>query len=228
MNVRKFNNLTHADCALPSLPDTTTGYHSACYRSFTAVRSAYKELYDDHPKNSPLPATAEPDDSISSVSADRRSMRSDNPVKLIDSSSRIFNKICLFCKSANKKYKEQKQRLIQVNIQQYDDQTDERYSPFQRNVIKYAEILKDDEMLSEMKFVDAVAKEVVYHNICRVRYQTKAEAMAPKDEKSAGSSPWHRDREAHTGAYNVVCKFVEQRIIENKEFHFSLTLPRCI
>ena len=74
-------------------------------------------------------------------------------------------------------------------------------------------------MLSHMKCIDVIAKEVHYHNICRTRYQTKAETLTKTPEMDA-KTQWHGARELHSKAFKVVCRFVDERILKNEEVSF--------
>ena len=121
--------------------------------------------------------------------SEKRLMRSAT-TKISSSTSPVFEKKCIFCKSATKKYQGEKQRLIRCEVLCSEKEDDLSYSLFQRNVIKYADILKDNEMLSHMKCIDVIAKEVHYHNICRTRYQTKAETLTKTGDGRKNTMAW--------------------------------------
>lgn len=59
------------------------------------------------------------------------------------------------------------------------------------------------------------AKEVLYHRICRTRYQRKADRAHQKDMQALGlneetKSDWQHLRETHSAAFDVLCEFVDE------------------
>ena len=72
---------------------------------------------------------------------------------------------------------------------------------------------------------DFVSKEIFYHGICRVNYQNKAEktSQAMKEnnnqclEKQIPETPWHVARDVHVKAFEALCCFVDEVVLENTE-----------
>ena len=62
-----------------------------------------------------------------------------------------------------KKCNQKKQPLIKASTEEVE-----------KSIKKYAQWLQDWEILKRIQNVDFAAKEIHYHNICRVRYQNKA------------------------------------------------------
>ena len=162
LEIRRQQKIKYHDVFLPDSPDTIHGYHKSCYSRFTAISGKQRDAYQEHLKS----CSTLLDDSASAS----RHMRS-NSSKIISSDSRIFKRICLFCKSANKKYHNEKQKLVKCDVKCAEEGTEAIFSPFQKSIIKFAEILEDDELLAQIRCVDVFAKEVHYHNICCTRYQ---------------------------------------------------------
>ena len=111
---------------------------------------------------------------------------------------------------------------MKVELSRTEAENDQKYSPFQKT-FKYAEILKDEDMLSTIRFIDVIAKEVHYHNIYRTRYQTKAESASSKSVET-DRTKWHQARTLHSEAFAAVCKFVYDHIIRKKEVSLMVDL----
>ena len=54
---------------------------------------------------------------------------------------------------------------------------------FEGKIKKYATTLRDQALLSKLGSVDFVAKEIRYHGICRMKYQTAAKQV-PKTSQN--------------------------------------------
>ena len=80
-------------------------------------------------------------------------------------------------------------------------------------------------MLLRIGSGDFVSKEIFYHGICRVNYQNKAEktSQAMKEnnnqclEKPIPETPWHVARDVHVKAFEALCCFVDEVVLENTE-----------
>ena len=129
------------------------------------------------------------------------------------SNAGIFSKICLFCSNARKKVKGKEQKLINVEI-----------SDFQEKVTQYATWLQDQPMPTRITAVDLTSKEAKYHGVCRVKYQSEAESTFEGWKTnlnvtfSHGHSLWHKERKAHAEAFNALKIYNEDRILEKKKF----------
>ena len=113
------------------------------------------------------------------------------------SNAGIFPKICLFCSSARKKVKGKEQKLINVET-----------SEFQEKVTQYPTWFQNQPILTKISAVDLTSKEAKYHGVCRVKYQTEAESTLVGRKVSLNvtfshsHSLWHKERKAHTEAFN--------------------------
>ena len=80
------------------------------------------------------------------------------------------------------------------------------------------------ELLLRLGNSDFVAKEIMYHGVCRVNYQNKAGrtdmAMKEKMEKETeGNSSkenknnmWHTSRDIHCKSFEGICSYIEDII----------------
>ena len=141
---------------LPNKPSENCGYHSSCYKNFTATAK--------------LPA-----ESTSVPSYTTRQQ----VVSPKSSSSGVLEKKCIFCNQVRKKVKGKYQNLtknasseteflIRDAMLQLDDNT----LGLRIGNYKYGE------------GADFVALEVHYHNFCKQEYLNRAKAAKPKMEKS--------------------------------------------
>ena len=133
------------------------------------------------------------------------------------SNAGIFSKICLFCSNSRKKVKGKEQKLINVEI-----------SDFQEKVTQYATWLQDQPMPTRITAVDLTSKEAKYHGVCRVKYQSEAESILEGRKTSLNvafshsHSLWHKERKAHAEAFNALKIYIEDRIWKKKKFIYLL------
>ena len=86
-------------------------------------------------------------------------------------------------------------------------------------------ILNDEEMFVKIRDICFIAKEAQYHALCRSRYQMKAEYFLVQekqhlrqyDEKTP--SDWRQSRETHKKAFEIVCDFIDESILQNNKVH---------
>ena len=82
-------------------------------------------------------------------------------------------------------------------------------------------------MLTKIRNVDFVSKEVKYHGLCRFRYQKRAENVQNNNNLSPNSvqsnskqnPDWHISRQVHVKAFKTICCFIDNAIIKEKEVH---------
>lgn len=84
----------------------------------------------------------------------------------------VFASSCLFCGTSRKRVKGTEQRLINVVT-----------TNFESNIRKYIEMMEDDKLAAKLSGADFTAKEIKYHGVCRVKYQTEAEARMKEKKK---------------------------------------------
>ena len=164
-----------------------TGYHADCYRKFIALGR------NAPPKN----------DDVESKSVHTRSK---STVAIVSLSTRIMPKICIFCTKKDKKHNGSKQKLVSVET-----------GYFEEKIKKCATTLGYQALLSKLRSVDFVAKEIRYHGICRTKYQTAAEQVSKtsqnKEAEKRSINLWHRGREVHSETFQSICLFVEDQVI---------------
>ena len=82
-------------------------------------------------------------------------------------------------------------------------------------------------MLTKIRNVDFVSKEVKYHGLCRFRYQKRAENvqnnnnLRPNSARSNSNQNSDRlvSRQVHGEAFKIICCFIDNAIIKVKEVH---------
>ncbi|XP_057304270.1 uncharacterized protein LOC130641476 [Hydractinia symbiolongicarpus] len=113
-----------------------------------------------------------------------------------------------------KKHKNLKQKLNAASTEN-----------FQENIKKYARWLEDKPMLVRIGNEDFVSKEIYYHGMCRVSYQSKAEktplAIQERNEKGMErqklETSWHTARGIHCKAFEGVCAYIDDHILKEKD-----------
>ena len=130
-----------------------------CYRRFTAFVKPEREY---------LATLNKEQRKVSSTKT-----RSSTGASFISATSGAFVKRCIFCKKKDKKFKGAKQTLIMVSTENVE-----------KNIKRYAEILKDKDLLRLILDEDFVSKEMCYHSICRVEYQNRAKLVSNRSIKT--------------------------------------------
>ena len=130
-----------------------------CYRRFTAFVK---------PERDNLPTLNKEQEKLSSTKT-----RSSTGASFISTTSGIFVKQCIFCKKKDKKFKGAKQTLIMVSTENVE-----------KNIKRYAETLKDEDLLRLILDEDFVSKEMCYQSICRVEYQNRAKLLSNRSIKT--------------------------------------------
>ena len=149
----------YLDICVPSSADESSGYHMDCYRRFTALVKPDREY---------LATLNKEQKKVSSTKT-----RSSTGASFIATISGVFVKQCIFCKKKDKKFKGAKQTLIMVSTENIE-----------KNIKRYAEILKDKDLLRLILDEDFVSKEMCYHSICRVEYQNRAKLVSNRSIKT--------------------------------------------
>ena len=192
LSIRKTKNLKYKEVVLPEqqknmLTTKKTGYHADCCRKFIALER------NAPPKN----------DDVESKSVHARSK---STVAIVSLSTGIMPKICIFCTKKDKKHNGSKQKLVSVET-----------GYFEEKIKKCATTLGYQALLSKLRSVDFVAKEIRYHGICRTKYQTAAEQVSKtsqnKEAEKRSINLWHRGREVHSETFQSICLFVEDQVI---------------
>ena len=143
--------------ALPDTYSDNIGYHSQCYRKFTAVSSCKLET-------------------TQVVSGQTRLLRSSvDSMTSCASTSGIFVDTCIFCNHVTKSKGKNKPKEQLGHCE---------FETGAISIKKAANILKDEPMLVKLGDLDLIAKEVKYHHSCRNSYYKKAERIQKKTDGS--------------------------------------------
>ena len=206
LSIRKTKNLKYKEVVLPEqqknmLTTKKTGYHTDCFRKFIALGRNAPPKNDDVESKS---VHARSKSTVAIVSLSTGIMPS--TVAIVSLSTGIMPKICIFCTKKDKKHNGSKQKLVSVET-----------GYFEEKIKKCATTLGYQALLSKLRSVDFVAKEIRYHGICRTKYQTAAEQVSKtsqnKEAEKRSINLWHRGREVHSETFQSICLFVEDQVI---------------
>ena len=146
--------------------------------------------------------------------------RSSTGASFISTTSGVFVKQCIFCKKKDKKFKEAKQALIMVSTENV-----------KKNIKRYAEILKDEDILRLILDEDFVSKEMCYHSVCRVEYQNRAKLVSNRSiktgegQQNGQDESWqHFSRRIHNEAFKALSATIDIQIIEDEEVFLTKDL----
>ena len=84
--------------------------------------------------------------------------------------------------------------------------------------------MRDADLSVRLSVVDFAAKEIKYHSYCRIKYQTEAEGKRNQEKRMAGEGSIPKasvsicdlDRNVHKKAFEALCSFLQEIVIENK------------
>ena len=102
---------------------------------------------------------------------------------------------------------------------------------FENNIKKYAQWKQDNKLLATITAIDFTAKEVKYH-VCRLRYQKDAEQITGMQEELKQSNEsfskdyWHMESEVHQNAFDALCYYIQDTVIENQGVLFLTDVNR--
>ena len=205
--IRKgFTNSKYASIVLPVTINSTEGYHARCYKNFIAVCSTASKA-TDKPEDS-VDDQAQPSSTQESSTKSTIQLRSTSVLKS-ESRTGILEAKCILCKKKDRKHKGVKEKLVQCLTKNIEV-----------GIRNDAKTLGDVKLLGDIVDIDFVAKEVRYHQICRVEYANRAKAENSKKGKPPSDHHWHVSREAHALAFTSICSFVDDLIIKSEEVHF--------
>jgi len=152
LKIRQKNNLKYCNIVLPEVFNSHDGYHIKCYRKFYCVPSTLQNQLDSYSPNA----------STSSRSVCEINTRSNQLTKLIEGNASIFKSVCIFCEKTRRKHNAKAQSLHLCETKNIE-----------LSIKHYVNEMNDVSMQTNLSNIDFVAKEVKYHNICRVAYQNK-------------------------------------------------------
>lgn len=208
LEVPKRLSLKHNFLDIPNVPDQINGYHSSCYRIFTAVKTADIEKFNSLPDLEVLPEPTVENTSNEDLDHNILTRQKVN-LPLKSSTTGIFKNVCIFCNNFFLYYKRKKYGLIPV-----------RTINVQNSIMSSVKVLDDTKMRLKVDNIDFIAKEVKYHQVCRVFYQNKAKRRQRKNKKIK-MTLWKQEREAHKKCLDILKEFITSEIIEKgKVFYF--------
>lgn len=160
-NERTFEKSVYSSLVqlLPATPGENDGYHSTCYKNFTALASESAASADDGVTRAPHLRSATPE------------MSDETP-----STSGIFSPNCLFCGNIKKRKKG-------VHELPGACETLEACQSIQEAAI----IVDDSNILSKVSGVDLVAKEARYHHSCKSAFLMTASRISSSRKKQRAS-----------------------------------------
>jgi len=150
--------------SLPETCDSSMGYHSKCYKNFTAIHTHPGETSTTSQPNEPS-----------------KLLRS-NVIHPDTSSTGIFEHRCVFCEKVRKKIsRDQPEELL----------TTLEYDRGENSIQVAAKALNDDSLLAKIGGLDLIAKELKFHHSCRRSYIRRANNL--QDDQSS-NEPSHHQR----------------------------------
>lgn len=167
--VRKKLSLKYNLIFIPDNSSNFYGYHSSCYRLYTAVKQTAIEKYNNLPEE--MPSKSHDSQNVLSTESskdgepgsERMMTRKSLVIPLKSKTTGVFKSVCLFC---NKKYflhNKKNYGLISAATQK-----------IQNSILSCIKILDDKVLLTKVGNADFIAKEIKYHQICRTLYNNKA------------------------------------------------------
>ena len=177
----------------------TDGYHTQCYKNFTAI---------PYQSDSISKPSSNPDDTPKVL------LRSqiDHPIA---SSSGIFERTCLFCGNVVKRVGKRREQLGLCESREAEI-----------NINQAASVLNDNEMTTKIGSIDFVAKEVRYHHTCRKAYINRADNVQISDGKvKPNTEPDCKIfQRAHEIAFDEIKTYVQTNLITNNKAELLTSL----
>ena len=180
---------------IPTQFEDSIGYHTSCYKNFTAISQTTK--LDAKSLSSPSEATA------------GKLLRSQIKHQETTTSG-IFQSNCIFCGHQRKTVNHKLQNVGNCETRVAEE------------AIKKAALLQNDTvLLTKIADIDFIAKEVKYHHACRKAYLNKAQRT---QEKECEKSDLQEARETHQKAFGYLADYVKLNILENNRPEFITSI----
>ena len=103
----------------------------------------------------------------------------------------------------------------------------------EKNIKRYTEILKDEDLLRLILDENFVSKEMCYHSICRVEYQNRPKHVSNRSVKTGegqqnkqDQSWWYFSKKIHNEAFKALSITFEMQINEDEEVFLTKNLIR--
>ena len=139
LEIRRRKKLKYNEEILPECINESDGFHLEYYKKSTALSEKQRERIklDNETENKKC------------QSLTKRLMRSEATSPTPSSLRGLFPTVCIFCSQETLKYNQKRQQLISVEAKNFD-----------WNIKECATVLNDWEMLTKIRKVDFVSKEV--------------------------------------------------------------------
>lgn len=204
LSVRNAHNLKYRGLCLPTAVDEISGYHSGCYRNFTAVAKKYFDqspsiLLGNSPEEIPNHGQEPSASSLRQIPMEPSQDVSNN------SSTQGTSKVSIFCGNERKTVKRKLQKLC---IGKKDSL---------HTIKKYASEIHDLEMLKKIEGCET-SNEVPYHCTCRYAYEYKSSVQ------NRQKTTWHTSREQHKQAFDKLADYLKNEIVEGRRSIFFSSL----
>lgn len=194
LEVRKKLKYKYSDLCLSV--SSNIGYHLVCYRKFTALST--RAIQEEKASSTP---------SSTSTNVRTRS-QSDSSLSSGHKSTGVLRKVCIFCRQERKEFKKVKQPLIPARTDKFEDK-----------IREYASALNDFDLLAQIGG-NFVAKEVHYHNICRLQYQKQFQKSAvPEQNEEKPTAKFHE-------VINAIIQFIRSNVIDGHQAFLLSALHR--
>lgn len=115
-------------------------------------------------------------------------------------------KTCLFCDRYRLRLKKTDQLPMFIR--------DEEAQVFAKDAFDKAELMSDSKMMEKMNDIrSSPDKSVGYHKLCRIRYSSRYRDFVAAAETER---EWHTRRKCNKMAYEELCLFIQDNILENR------------
>ncbi|XP_063977427.1 uncharacterized protein LOC135162657 [Diachasmimorpha longicaudata] len=205
LQIRKDNQLKFKDVILPTFVNNTDGYHTKCYKYFTALTRGYRQGTES--VNDKQPPTLEISFTGESSYHDQHQLWSNNDTTA--ENTNVFQKnaaLCFFCGRNKKKYKGTTESLRMGDKQS-----------LKAIVEGYSTAVEDPDILE--RFDTLATQDVSYHRSCKMAYHNKAKQ--PVEPPQIG---WHVNRDPHQAAYAEISQIIEDNVIQRGQCYFLTSI----
>lgn len=171
---------------LPDMYSSTDGYHRTCYKNFTAV-----------------PKDITTNESSTYTDHDKSNLLRSQTASVASNTAGVFDKNCIFCHHYKKSIGSHRYELVSsCETREAQDHT-----------VEAAEGLDDQELLTTIRGIDFVAKEVKYHRTCQKNYFARWDRIKAKNESDASA--------AHKLAFEAIVPHLNALISDNKAMRLA-------
>lgn len=187
---RRKYNLKFSDIQFPHQDYQHLGYHTSCYRKITAIKKdKIDTITASDIKNIIYKENLTIYEKKSTEENNQRPTRSKNFLN-----TSILKRSCIFC---NKVFVYKDKKRIRLSACQT--------KVFENKIKRYAIALNDQELLSKIRNIDFIAKEIHYRRICRTKYSMKFINQSQTKNKC---TDWHIKRAYHKQAMDKLQNYI--------------------